>query len=504
MVSRYWRSLIRVGSFFRKELVEIIRQPKLIATLVLGPFLILLAFGSGLRNDDPPVRTIFVAPAGSALATEVQQFAEAQSERLTVEGVTTDREQAMRSLRNGDVDMVMVFPEDAPQRIRSDQQAPVHLFHDVMDPIETQAIELFTRTAVDEVNQQVLREVVAAGQRDAEEVEQEVTDARGRVAVLREVSTEADGESAARQVELLEGDVSALALALGPTLAVLGSLGADEEPDGGSDLQQTLTSITGRTDRLTGQIENDDLSPAELAELDADLASLEEGLADFTALSPNVIVSPFEGTAERLTTGAVDLTDYYAPAVVALLLQHLVVTFVGLSVVREEELGTTELFRVAPLSTVETLVGKYLAYLVIGAFVAAMLTWALVLALGLPMQGSWAMVALILFAMLLASIGLGFIVALLANSDSQAVQYAMMVLLASIFFSGFLLSLGRFLPWLSVVSWIIPVSHGIQLLRDEMLRGDLDSFVRLYALGAMAVVFFTLSWLLLRGRLRSA
>ena len=40
--------------------------------------------------------------------------------------------------------------------------------------------------------------------------------------------------------------------------------------------------------------------------------------------------------------------DFYAPAVLALLLQHLAVTFGALSLVREKILGADEIFRVAP------------------------------------------------------------------------------------------------------------------------------------------------------------
>jgi ABC-2 type transport system permease protein len=39
--------LIRISAFLRKELFEVSRQPRLLATLVGGPFLILLIFGAG-------------------------------------------------------------------------------------------------------------------------------------------------------------------------------------------------------------------------------------------------------------------------------------------------------------------------------------------------------------------------------------------------------------------------------------------------------------------------
>ncbi len=41
--------------------------------------------------------------------------------------------------------------------------------------------------------------------------------------------------------------------------------------------------------------------------------------------------------------------------------------------------------------------------------------------------------------MLLASLALGMVFAIISQSESQAVQYAMLALLAGLFFSGFIL-----------------------------------------------------------------
>ena len=54
--------LIRVSSFVRKEMAEILRQPQLVATLILGPFLILFIFGIGYNNSLRTMRTIMVIP----------------------------------------------------------------------------------------------------------------------------------------------------------------------------------------------------------------------------------------------------------------------------------------------------------------------------------------------------------------------------------------------------------------------------------------------------------
>jgi ABC-2 type transport system permease protein len=103
--------------------------------------------------------------------------------------------------------------------------------------------------------------------------------------------------------------------------------------------------------------------------------------------------------------------------------------------------------------------------------------------------------------LLLASTGLGFLLALLANTDSQAVQYAMLVLLTSIFFSGFLLSLDRFRPVLAWLARLLPVTNGVVLLRDEMLRGQSIEPVSLPLLALLAILLFAASWRVFRRRL---
>ena len=50
MFSSIARFIIRTSAFVSKELVEILRQTRLLLALVLGPFLILLLFGRGFRN----------------------------------------------------------------------------------------------------------------------------------------------------------------------------------------------------------------------------------------------------------------------------------------------------------------------------------------------------------------------------------------------------------------------------------------------------------------------
>ena len=74
----------------------------------------------------------------------------------------------------------------------------------------------------------------------------------------------------------------------------------------------------------------------------------------------------------------------FAPAVLALILQHLAVTLVALSLVRERLSGVMELFRIAPVSALEILVGKILAFGILGSGIAAISVALLVVGFGVP------------------------------------------------------------------------------------------------------------------------
>ena len=70
----------------------------------------------------------------------------------------------------------------------------------------------------------------------------------------------------------------------------------------------------------------------------------------------------------------------------------------------------------------------------------------------------------------------------------------MILLLASIFFSGFFLALYRLWQPVQAVSWALPVTYGINLLQSVMLRGQLPNMLLIGALFLYAVVFFIIDW----------
>jgi ABC-2 type transport system permease protein len=86
----------------------------------------------------------------------------------------------------------------------------------------------------------------------------------------------------------------------------------------------------------------------------------------------------------------------------------------------------------------------------------------------------------------------------------MAVQLAMLVLLASVFFSGFVLPVQDFIGPVQYLAYLLPVTHGIASLQDAMLRGTVTEPWTVGALAAIGVVLYVASLLRMRAILRGA
>jgi ABC-2 type transport system permease protein len=187
-----------------------------------------------------------------------------------------------------------------------------------------------------------------------------------------------------------------------------------------------------------------------------------------------------------------------------LILQHLAVTLIALSLVRERTSGVIELFRVAPVSPVEVLAGKVLAFALLGSVIAGTSIALLVGVLHVPMLADPGALVLTIGLLLLASLGLGLFIAVVSDSERQTVQLSLLLLLASVFFSGFVIAIDEFTAPVRTLAFALPVTHGIRLLQDLMLRGSTTHAWELAALVLIAGVTLVASWIGLRSSMTRA
>jgi ABC-2 type transport system permease protein len=79
----------------------------------------------------------------------------------------------------------------------------------------------------------------------------------------------------------------------------------------------------------------------------------------------------------------------------------------------------------------------------------------------------------------------------------------MLLMLASIFFSGFFLDLRLMKAPITILAWSLPATYGIRMLQDIMLRGASIPLLICLGTAAIGIGLFLIDWILLRKKMES-
>jgi ABC-2 type transport system permease protein len=383
--------LTRMIAFVSKELIEIVRRPGAIVSLILGPFLIMAIFGMGYAGYRRPLQTVIVVPPQSGLPSDIKGYQDV-AVGMEIVAVVPDPAVPLQQLRERTLDAVIVAPSDLEQLFRAGQQSIIEVHINDVDPIQQAYAGFLASRLASEVNAQIIKRVAGEGQQYA----------------------------------------------------------------------------------------------------------VNAGQPEAVKIPPDVIAAPTRAELKNEAPLEPAVIPFYGPAVLALILQHLAVTLVALSLVRERTSGIIELFRVSPISTWEVIFGKVVAFGVLCALLSSATLFLMVAVLHVPILGNPLLLALVLGLLTLASLALGMFVAVISDSERQAVQLSLLILLASVFFSGFVLRIEEFNAPVHTAAYLLPVTHGIRLAQDIMLRGSTNEAWEIGALAVIAAVLLLATWLLLR------
>jgi ABC-2 type transport system ATP-binding protein len=155
-----WRLLAFVG----KELVETLRRPGAILSLILGPFLIMAIFGAGFNGIRRELETIVVVPTSDQLPTEASDYQELAGPALHIADVVQDRAEAEARLRAGEVDVVVVAPEDPEGAFRAGKRSTIEIVVDEVDPVPRTTRRSWARRWPTPVNQRIIERAVEEGE----------------------------------------------------------------------------------------------------------------------------------------------------------------------------------------------------------------------------------------------------------------------------------------------------------------------------------------------------
>jgi ABC-2 type transport system permease protein len=191
------------------------------------------------------------------------------------------------------------------------------------------------------------------------------------------------------------------------------------------------------------------------------------------------------------------------PGLIGVILTLTMVLFTAIAIVRERERGNLEFLIATPVRGPELMIAKILPYLFIGLIQVTLILWLGDLLFAVPIVGRLIDVYLASLLFIAASLGAGLFISTVAETQFQAVQMMLFLLLPSILISGFVFPFDG-MP--KVIQWIaeaLPMTHFIRLIKGIMLRGTslFDLPNNLAALFAIMLVTSTAAVLRFRKRI---
>lgn len=473
------RALFRTLAFIGKEIQAIFVQPQLLLLLVVGPFAVLLAFGVGYRPSGSELRTIVVQPAESG-SQPVSLYLQQVGPPLKILQVTSDATLALRELRARRADLVAVIPPKARDTILAGQVVRLEFYHNAIDPAQIGYIRAVIDGTTNQLNQAIIKQTVAEQQASADDYEQVLT---GLQKNLDEIDAALDSQDRGRAQQLARNVRQSSGLILSLWLLGVDPLSSEASPAG---------RLARQARELDTLLASPDSNPADIRQaisgMRSDTDSIRQALRRSHQIPPEVFASPLTWEAKGIQPYQPGYVAYHSPTVLALLVQHLCITLAALSLVEERSAGAVELFRASPVRPGEILLGKFLAYLLLIAVVTAALVALLLYGLHVPLLGDWRWLVLTLTILVVYSLNMGFLISAIARSRSQAIQMSMLVLLGSIFFSGFFVPVSDLSIPVRAVSYSLPITYGMEELRQVVLRGERPDLVLLGIMTIWGVV----------------
>ncbi len=522
LLDRPLRAIVRGVAFTGKELHEIFRQPRLLLGLVVGPFAILLLFGTAFKGQVVEQPTVLVVPDQTGLSTNTADYADAFQFPFTLQSVVRTPEEAQGLFSLGKASVIVALPADAYQRIRDGQHALLNVTYNELEPVRSNYLKFYSYVETNELNRRVLIAVV--NQAKTQNQDTSGPPLQGYTQQMQATTTQFTDRVRSRDAK---GAADALAQMQATTTNNQSDLRTREQllvgaehyfnaPTNTNDdlvkreaaVDQSLSNVETILKNLTASLPQNLATGQPDTKATADLVTnsqnAEQGAQALQLPPAEVLVAPFQAEVNNKAPVLPSFIAFYAPAVLALLLQHVSITLTALTLVRERTSGATELFRVTPSAAPEIVFGKFVGYALVAALTGAVLAALLRFALKVPILGSYAEFAGVIALLIAAALGLGLVISAVATSETQAVQYAMLVLLASVFFGNFFLPIDTLYPWARVISYALPITYGVQAMQNIMLRGTAANPNTFIALGAFAVGFFLLGTLLFRRTVRRA
>jgi ABC-2 type transport system permease protein len=195
---------------------------------------------------------------------------------------------------------------------------------------------------------------------------------------------------------------------------------------------------------------------------------------------------------------------FIIPGLIGVVMALMAALLTSTSIVREREVGTIEALLATPVRAAEIILGKLLPYAALGLVDIGLAVGAGALIFGVLPRGNALELVAVSAVFIIASLSIGLAVSGASSSQRTAIVGGLMsLMLPTILLSGFIFPIANFPAALRVVSYVLPATHYLVLMRAIYLRA-VSLFLfwpYLLALGGETVIIFALAVKSFRARL---
>ncbi|MFH0769683.1 MAG: ABC transporter permease [Chloroflexota bacterium] len=168
---------------------------------------------------------------------------------------------------------------------------------------------------------------------------------------------------------------------------------------------------------------------------------------------------------------AMQSSIFYLPGLVGLILSMLTVMLTAFAIVRERENGTIEQLNVTPLRRGELIVAKLIPYIIIAYTQVILILTTAVVVFDMPIQGNLLLLLALTSLFLMFSLGIGLFISTISQTQFQAMQASVLILLPSIILSGFVFPIDSMPKVAQWVSAILPLTYYLRIVRGIVVKG---------------------------------
>ena len=201
---------------------------------------------------------------------------------------------------------------------------------------------------------------------------------------------------------------------------------------------------------------------------------------------------------------AVRSRDYLVPGLIAVIMTLIGALLTAMVMAREWDRGTLEALMATPVSVGEVLIGKIVPYYLLGMCGMVLSIGMALYLFEVPLRGSLWVLLVTGTLFLLAALGMGLFISIMAKNQFVAGQVAIITTyLPAFILSGFIFDIGSMPAAVQVFTYLIAARYFVAILQTLFLAGDVWEVIvpNALALALMASVFLVLAARLMPRRL---